>query len=328
MSRHLNFLIVALVAIILAGCGESSSSQSSSQESTSENRLSVVATTAQIGALVEEVAGDLVDLHILMGSGVDPHDFELTPAHLRALHDADLVLRNGIGLDDFLDPGIASAGGSATVVTVTGGIDLITGGHHHEEDEHEDDDHEHDHEHEHEHGEFDPHVWHDPANVKIMTDNIVAAISAEDSSLSDSVSANGEAYKDVLDETDRKIRDLIDAIPEERRVLVTTHDAFGYFIHAYGLEFIGAVIPSTTTGSEPSAKDIAALSELIREHQVPAIFIEATLDSSVATQLANDTGVKIVQGLHSDSLGEPGSGAETIHGMLLANATLISEALR
>lgn len=322
MSRHLNFLIVALVAIILAGCGESSSSQSSSQESTSENRLSVVATTAQIGALVEEVAGDLVDLHILMGSGVDPHDFELTPAHLRALHDADLVLRNGIGLDDFLDPGIASAGGSATVVTVTGGIDLITGGHHHEEDEHEDDDHEH------EHGEFDPHVWHDPANVKIMTDNIVAAISAEDSSLSDSVSANGEAYKDVLDETDRKIRDLIDAIPEERRVLVTTHDAFGYFIHAYGLEFIGAVIPSTTTGSEPSAKDIAALSELIREHQVPAIFIEATLDSSVATQLANDTGVKIVQGLHSDSLGEPGSGAETIHGMLLANATLISEALR
>jgi zinc/manganese transport system substrate-binding protein len=324
MSRHLNFLIVALVAIILAGCGESSSSQSSSQESTSENRLSVVATTAQIGALVEEVAGDLVDLHILMGSGVDPHDFELTPAHLRALHDADLVLRNGIGLDDFLDPGIASAGGSATVVTVTGGIDLITGGHHHEEDEHEDDDHEHDHE----HGEFDPHVWHDPANVKIMTDNIVAAISAEDSSLSDSVSANGEAYKDVLDETDRKIRDLIDAIPEERRVLVTTHDAFGYFIHAYGLEFIGAVIPSTTTGSEPSAKDIAALSELIREHQVPAIFIEATLDSSVATQLANDTGVKIVQGLHSDSLGEPGSGAETIHGMLLANATLISEALR
>lgn len=322
MSRHLNFLIVALVAIILAGCGESSSSQSSSQESTSENRLSVVATTAQIGALVEEVAGDLVDLHILMGSGVDPHDFELTPAHLRALHDADLVLRNGIGLDDFLDPGIASVGGSATVVTVTGGIDLITGGHHHEEDEHEDDDHEH------EHGEFDPHVWHDPANVKIMTDNIVAAISAEDSSLSDSVSANGEAYKDVLDETDRKIRDLIDAIPEERRVLVTTHDAFGYFIHAYGLEFIGAVIPSTTTGSEPSAKDIAALSELIREHQVPAIFIEATLDSSVATQLANDTGVKIVQGLHSDSLGEPGSGAETIHGMLLANATLISEALR
>src|SRR5690554_6425122 len=115
MSRHLNFLIVALVAIILAGCGESSSSQSSSQESTSENRLSVVATTAQIGALVEEVAGDLVDLHILMGSGVDPHDFELTSVYLRALHDADLLLRNGIGLDDFLDPGIASVGGSATV---------------------------------------------------------------------------------------------------------------------------------------------------------------------------------------------------------------------
>src|SRR5690606_5731255 len=138
------------------------------------------------------------------------------------------------------------------------GIDLITGGHHHEEDEHEDDDHEH--EHDHEHDEFDPHVWHDPANVKIMTDNIVAAISAEDSSLSDSVSANGEAYKDVLDETDRKILDLIDAIPEERRVLVTTHDAFEYFIHAYVMLFIGAVIPLTATDSEHSSKDVAAIS--------------------------------------------------------------------
>lgn len=351
MKRYLSLLSIAVLAIALSGCGEDSAGSATATPAEGTNvdddRISVVATTSQIGALVHEIAGEEVELHILMGSGVDPHDFELTPAHLRALNAADLLLRNGIGLDDFLDSGIESAGGSGTVLTVTQGIELITGGHHHLEDvdhdhdhdhEHDDDDHDHDegedrdHDHDededHDHGEFDPHVWHDPANVKIMTDNIVAALSAADAGRADLFAENGEAYKQILDETDAEIRELIDAIPEERRVLVTTHDAFGYFVHAFGLEFIGAVIPATTTGAEPSAKDIAELSGLIHEHNVPAIFVEATLDSAIAEQLANDTGVEIVYGLHSDSLGEPGSGADTIHGMLLANATLISEALR
>lgn len=328
MNRYLSLLVIAILAIALAGCGEDSAGSAATtttEGTTSDSEpVTVVATTSQIGALVREIAGNEIELYILMESGVDPHDFEMTSGHLRSLHDADLILRNGIGLDDFLDSGIESAGGSGTVVTVTEGIELITGGHHHD-DEH---DHDHDHEHDHEHGEFDPHVWHDPANVKIMTDNIIAALSDVAPEFAGAFAENGEAYKQVLDDTNAKIRELIDAIPEDRRVLVTTHDAFGYFVHAFGLEFVGAVIPATTTGAEPSAKDIAALSELIREHNVPAIFVEATIDSTIAEQLASDTGVQIVYGLHSDSLGEPGSGADTVHGMLLANATLISEALR
>jgi ABC-type Zn uptake system ZnuABC Zn-binding protein ZnuA len=110
--------------------------------------------------------------------------------------------------------------------------------------------------------------------------------------------------------------------------MVTNHDAFGYFLRTYGLELVGAVIPSTGSGSQPSAQDLAELSDLIRAEGVKAIFAEAEVDPSVAKQLAADTGVAIVDGLYADSLGEPGSGAETVDGMLLANARKISEALR
>lgn len=162
----------------------------------------------------------------------------------------------------------------------------------------------------------------------IMVDNIVDALSSADAGNADDYRANGDAYKIVLEETDAEIRAMFDEIPAENRKLVTTHDAFGYFIQAYDFEFIGAVIPSVSTDAEPSAREIADLSDLIRQENVRAIFAEDTVDPRIAEQLASDTGVEIVYGLHSDSLGEPGSGEETIHGMLLANAVKISEALK
>lgn len=316
MSRLYSFLMVTLLALALVACGAADTTPTSQSGSGSAGSdLRIVATTAQIGALVKEVAGDAAHLHILMPPGVDPHDFEVTPADLRALSDADLILRNGIGLDDFLDANIKSAGGDGDVVTVTDSIQLLAGGHD-------------DHDQEHDHGDYDPHVWHDPANVKIMVDNIVAALSAVDSGNAATYQEHGEAYKAVLDETDAEIRAMFAGIPPENRKLVTVHDAFGYFIHAYDLEFVGAVVPAMSTDAEPSAQALAELSRVIKDEHVKAIFAEDTVDPKIAEQLARDTGVEIVYGLHSDSLGEPGSGADTIHGMLLANATLISEALK
>jgi zinc/manganese transport system substrate-binding protein len=367
LSRYFSFLLVAVLAISIAACGDDNDNGSTAvtpapepaaqsqatPESELSNPLMVVATTAQIGALVHEIAGDHVVLHVLMGAGVDPHDYEMTPGDLRTVGEADLILKNGIGLDDFLDSNIDAAGGNAEIVTVTEGIRLIEGGHDHghdedddhghtddddhghsdEDDDHghdedEDDDHGHTDDDDHGHGEYDPHVWHNPANAKVMVDNIVDALSHADGSRADLFQANGEAYKTVLDDTNAEIRALIDEIPEENRKLVSTHDAFGYFVHAYGIGFIGAVIPGVSTDAEPSARDIAALSDLIERENVRAIFTEQTVDPRIAEQLARDTGVEIVYGLHSDSLGEPGSGEDTIHGMLLANATKISEALK
>lgn len=319
MPRMFIVLLAGLLALGLVACGDDDEAAGDpTVASGSDDSLQVVATTAQIGALVQEVAGDQVDLTVLMPPGVDPHDLELTPDDMRVIGDADLILKNGIGLDDFLDENIESAGGDAEIVVVTTGIDPIEGGRaRHEEDEHEE-----------ERGEFDPHVWHDPANAALMVDNIVAALASADPDLAATYEENGEGYKKVLEETDADIRALLDEIPAENRKLVSTHDAFGYFIRAYDFEFIGAVIPGVSTGSEPSAQDIAELSEVIRNENVKAIFAEDTVDPRVAEQLASDTGVEIVYGLHSDSLGEPGSGAETIHGMLLANAEKISEALK
>ncbi|MBA2454134.1 MAG: zinc ABC transporter substrate-binding protein [Chloroflexia bacterium] len=367
MSRYFSFLLIALLAVSLVACGEdedgapgqagaatatpvtAAEGDTTPEAETTDDteQITIVATTSQIGALVQEIAGDEVELRVLMGPGVDAHSYEVTPDDIRAMSEANLILRNGIGLDDFLDDSIEAAGGNAEVVTVTDGIDLIEGGavehddehaahdedehddeHADDEDEHHEDDEHADDEDDHGHGENDPHVWHDPANAKLMVDNIAAALSTADAGRAAKFEENAGAYKTVLDETDAEIQAMIDEIPAENSKLVTNHDAFGYFIQAYGLEFVGAVIPSTSTDAEPSAREIAELSEVIEHENVQAIFAESSVDPRIAEQLAADTGVEIVYGLYSDSLGEPGSGAESVHGMLLANATLISEALK
>jgi len=284
-------------------------------------RLRVVATTTQIGALTREIAGDSVRLDILLANGADAHDFEPSPQDAVVLQNADLVFMNGIGLDEWLSDIIEGADTAEHVVVVTDGIDVYLGDEEAaEEEDHDDEDHE--------HSEGDPHVWHDPANVKIMVRNIVAALMRVDPDNADMYRSNGEAYEARLDEVDAEIRALINEIPEENRKMVTNHDAFGYFLRAYGLELVGAIIPSTGSGSQPSAQELAELSDLIKAEGVKAIFAEAEVDPAIAQQLASDTGVTIVEGLYADSLGEPGSGAETVDGMLLANARKISEALK
>ncbi len=295
------FILLPLGALLLASCGDEGE----------ETDSGVVATTVQVGALAHEVAGDLVTVHVLVGPGGDPHDYEATADDIKRIGEATVVLRNGIGLDGFLDAAIQSSG-AANVVTVTDGIEVR----HASEDEGHD-------------GDEDPHVWHDPMNDKVMVDNIVAALSAAFPDDADAFRANGDAYKAKLDATDAEIRTLIDAIPPANRKVVTNHDAFGYFFDRYGLEFVGAVIPGVdTTSGEASAQQIAALQDTIEREGVRAIFSEDTVDPKVARELANDTGVTIVDDLYGDSLGEPGSGAETIDGMLLANATKIADALK
>ncbi len=272
---------------------------------TSGSGVSVVATTTQIGALTREVARDRVALTVLLEAGADAHDYEPNPQTVKVIHNARLVLRNGIGLDQWLDKTINAAGGDAEVVTVTRDIALRT-----------------------QDGAEDPHVWHNPQNAKAMVDNIVTALSSADPANAEFFAANGAAYKARLDETDAEVRALIDGIPAANRKVVTNHDAFGYFFDYYGLEFVGAVIPTSNKEAQASAKELAALQDLIKEEGVKAIFAETEIDPKVARELAADSGVTVVEGLYADSLGPPGSGADTIDGMLLSNARKFAEALR
>lgn len=296
VARALPLLLLTVVAMaVAAGCGNGDGGED-------DGRLSVLAGTVQIEALARVVAGDAADVRTVLKPGVDPHDYELTAGDRKAVDRADLVLRNGIGLDDYLKRALGDDG---KAVVVTAGIEVRVVD-----------------------GEEDPHVWHNPLNVKVMVKNIADALAAKDVANESGYRSRAEAYLQRLDEVDGEISALIASIPPENRKMVTNHDAFGYFIERYGLEFVGAVIPSLTTQAEPSAKDIAALQDLIRKEGVKAIFAESSLDPKVASQIAKDTGVKIVDDLYGDSLGEPGSGAETVDGMLLANARKIAEALK
>jgi ABC-type Zn uptake system ZnuABC Zn-binding protein ZnuA len=293
-------LTIVVPALLMAACGGGDSSPSGSKPS-------VVATTVQITALAHEVGGDLIQLHGLVPAGADPHAFEPKASDLTAIEDADVILRHGMGLDDWLDDTLAAGHHDAT--TVTDGIAPLRG----QED-----------------GETvdDPHVWHDPDNDKIMVDNIAAALGVADPHNTQVYEQAAGAYKLKLDQTRAQVQAIIGEIPRENRKLVTNHDALGYFARAFGLTIVGAVIPSLSTESEPSAQDTAALIDLIQQEHVKAIFAESSVNPKLATTLANDAGVTIVDDLYGDSLGEPGSGADTLDGMLLSNAHKIADALK
>jgi len=174
----------------------------------------------------------------------------------------------------------------------------------------------------------DPHVWHDPDNDKVMVRNIADAFSKADPAHKAAYEANSEAYRKKLDETKAKVQAIIDEIPSANRKLVTNHDAFGYFARAFGLKVVGAVIPSVSTEAEPSAKDTAELLDTIKKEKVKAIFAESSVSPGLARTIASDAGVKIVDDLYGDSLGEPGTNAGTVDGMLLVNARKIADALK
>lgn len=295
-------LLIALAVLTAGACSGDDDGD------TSGTGINVVATTTQIGALTRAVASDKVRLTVLLSAGADAHDYEPDPKAIKKINDAAIVLKHGIGLDDWLDKSIKGAGGDKRVVEVTEGIKVL------KSDDGA--------------GEDDPHVWHNPQNAKAMVANIVTALSAADPKNAALFKANGDAYQTRLDSVDKEVRQLIDSIPSANRKMVTNHDAFGYFIDHFGLEFVGAVFPVSSKEGQASAKDLAELSELIKKEGVKAIFAEEEVDPKVASELAKDTGVKIVTGLYADSLGKKGSGAETIDGMLLFNARKIAEALR
>lgn len=301
-----SYLALGLFALLLSVFTFTACSGDSSSDT---GKPKVVATTVQVGALTKAVGGDAIQLKTLVGPGVDPHDYDASANDIRALGDAVVTLRNGIGLDAFLDKAIKGSG-TKNVVTVTEGVPLRKGDGQGSK------------------SEDDPHVWQDPLNDKIMVDNIASALSAAIPDSATVFAANAAAYNKKLDGVDAEIRQLVSTLPPENRKMVTDHDAFGYFIARYDLQFVGTVIPGINSGTEASAKEIATLEDTIRRENVKAIFAETSIDPRVSKQIAKDTNVKIVDTLYGDSLGKPGSGADTVDGMLLANAHTIVDALK
>ena len=333
IKRTLRFGAAALLAIVaFAACGSDAG----------DGGLDVVVSTTILGDIVENIVGDSATVEVLMPVGADPHDYQPSSRQVAAISEADLVVVNGLGLEESLVEVLAAASADgANILEIAPLLDPLpfAAGHdHHEEDgDHEEDaDHEEDEDHEeeadheededHEEGGLDPHVWLDPVRMVDAVDLIVARLTEVDSSVDWAVTA--AEYKDEIMLADWELQALLGTIPVDSRKLVSNHDSLGYLAARYGFEVIGVVIPGGSTLAEPSSAELADLVHAVEDEGVRAIFAETTQPDVLAEAVAAEVGqdVEIVT-LFTGSLGAPGSGAETYLGMLRVNADRIAGAL-
>jgi zinc/manganese transport system substrate-binding protein len=286
------------LAIVGAGCGGSGS-----------DGISVVATTTQIGDWTRAVGGDAVDVHQILSPNTDPHDYEPRPDDVSATADAKVVFTNGDNLDSWIDEVISDSGSDAKMVDLGTSVPVKLPG----EQEGE------------EASEYDPHWWHDPRNAEAAVREIAAQLSAADPADKATFEPNAEAYLEQLHALDSGIRACIDSVPASDRKLVTDHDAFGYFAERYGIQVVGAVIPSQTTQAQPSAKDLSDLAAVVRSEGVKAVFPESSLSSKLAEAIASQTGASADYTLYGDTLGPENSSGDTYLHMEQANANAIVE---
>lgn len=275
----------------------------------SDGPLRVVASTTILADLAHQIGGDRAEVRSLLPANVDPHDYEPSPSDVIAIEEADLVILHGLHLDTWADPLVEASMTKAPVIVATAGIPTLG-----TDDK--------------QFGEGDPHVWFDPTRVETMVTTIEAALANVDPDGASAYQARRDAYVAELAALDTEIAARIELIPAERRVLVTNHDALAYYADRYGLTIVGTVIPGLDSRTEPSAKEIANLIEQIQESGVRVVFAENTVSPVLADALASDAGIRVAPELYTDSLGEPGSGADTYIGLMQTDTKTIVENLR
>jgi zinc/manganese transport system substrate-binding protein len=267
-----------------------------------QERLKIVASFSILGDFVRNVGGTSVNVTTLVGPDSDAHVYSPAPADAKKIADARLIFINGLGFEGWLPRLVKSAGGKATVVTATSGIAPLKLG-----------------------SDADPHAWQSVANAKIYVGNISDALAAADPASAQIFRTNANAYLAKLEALDREIRDAIAKIPENRRKVISTHSAFGYFAAAYGVEFIAPV--GVSTESEPSARDIAGIITQIRSAKIPAVFLENVSDPRLIRQISAETGARVGGTLYSDSLTAEKGDAPTYIDMVRHNIKALTSAL-
>jgi ABC-type Zn uptake system ZnuABC Zn-binding protein ZnuA len=292
-------LVVVGLTVLAAGCA---TNQSAGSADRAQGRtLRVVATTTQVADFAANVGGNRVRVTSLLKPNLDPHDFEPSPADIQTIARADVVLENGAGLESWLQDTIANSGFHGPVVDTSQGIRLRMVG-----------------------GQPDPHIWQNPRNAEVMVANIDHALAAADPTAAGAFQANTAAYTRQLQALDAEVQRQIDSLANKQ--LVTNHDAFGYYVDRYGLQFVGSVIPSFDTSAELSGRDIRDLVVKIKATKVKAVFSETSLPPRTAETIAREAGVKVVEGqdaLYGDTLGPAGSDGDTYLKMIRHNTRTI-----
>jgi zinc/manganese transport system substrate-binding protein len=325
-------LLLLATALAAAGCGDSASDDGSGGSS----QAAVVATTTIAADLVRNVGGDRVHVDSLVPAGADPHGHEPRPSDAVAISEAELVVKSGGDLDEWLDDLIENAGGDATEVTLLESVETIEGGHAHEEeadegegreedetdgDEAREDDEAHADE------DLDPHWWQDPRNAILAVEAVRDALIKADPDGRRIYERKTRAYTSELRALDDEIERCMQRVPADKRKLVTTHDALGYFAERYDVEVIGSVIPSLSTQAQPSAADVDALVDQIEDEGVEAIFPEAAVSQRLERAISRESGAEVGGELWTDSLGGDESGAETYLDAMRANASTLAEGM-
>lgn len=265
-------------------------------------RLNVVASFSILADFLRNVGGDRISLTTLVGADSDAHVYTPTPGDAKRVADARLVIVNGLGLEGWLPRLVQSSGGKAQVVTASAGIAPLKLG-----------------------SDADPHAWQSIPNAKIYVTDIANALAEADPDDADFFRAQAKTYLEKLETVDREVRDAVARIPPERRKVISTHNAFGYFAAEYGIQFIAPL--GVSTESEPSARDIAAIIGQIRAQKIPAVFLENISDDRLIRRIAAETGVRIGGTLISDGLtGEKGP-APTYIDMVRHNIKALTSAL-
>ncbi len=293
-----------------------------------QDKLPVVASFSILGDMVAEVGGDRVAVTTLVGPDGDAHVYQPTPADAQMIAGASLVVVNGLGFEGWLDRLIEASEYKGPVVVATEGVtalEMAEGG----DDDHaegEAHDHDHDHDHEgHDHGGTDPHAWQSLANARLYVANIEAGLTAADPEGAATYAANAATYLAEIDAVEAEVVAAIAALPEARRSVVTSHDAFGYFAAAYGLTFHAP--EGVSTESEASAADVAALITQMKAESITAVFVENISDSRLLEQITAETGAKVGGTLFSDALSGPDGPAATYLGMMRHNVATLAAAL-
>lgn len=271
-------------------------------------KLFVLATTSIIGDVVNQVGGDFIELSVLMPVGTDPHDFQVKPQDMAMINEARIIFSNGGGLEAFLGPILDTTGASARIIEVSAGVAFRTLS---------------------ESGQsnIDPHTWMDPNNVIIWTQNIATALSDLDPIHTSKFQANAETYIQSLRDLDSWIRTEVAQIPAQNRLLVADHAVFGYFAAQYGFTEEGSITSSFSSEAAPSARELAALEDKIRQLGVRAVFVGEAVNQAMADQIAADTGIKSVRIYHASLTAATGPAPSYLEFMRY-NVRTIVEALK
>jgi zinc/manganese transport system substrate-binding protein len=281
-----------------------------------QDKVPVVATFSILGDFVGNVGGERIALSTLVGPNGDGHVYSPTPADARKIKEAKVAFVNGLKFEGWITRLVRSSGTKAKVIEASKGVRTIKVAESSPAHDHGDHSHA---------GDIDPHAWQSVGNAKVYVGNIRDALIAADPAGQEAYAANATAYLARLDELEREVKEIVAKIPPDRRRVITSHDAFGYFADAYGVAFVAP--QGVSTDAEASARDVARIIQQMRKEKIAAVFLENVSDPRLTKRIADETGAKVGGTLYSDALSDASGPAATYIDMVRHNARTLAAAL-